>query len=85
MSGVLLFLAAIASSDVRPPPPAPAAMDKFRPTGGATARATASIRIISGVSFGPGRSAEAPGAEQRSVRLEGMPGDYRPAHLLEFQ
>lgn len=85
MSGVLLLLAAMASPDVRPAPPAPQVMEKFRPVGGATARASASIRILSGVSFGHGRKVDAPGAYQRSARLEEAPGVFRPAQLLEFQ
>lgn len=85
MSSILLFLAAIASPDARPTPPAPSAMENFRPAAGATARATASIRIISGVSFGAGRPVDVAGAVQRSVRLEQSPGVFRPAELLEFQ
>ena len=85
MSGVLLFLASLVAPDVRPLPPAPSAMQNFRPAAGATARATASIRIIAGVSFGEGRSADIPGAMQRSVRLEESPGVLRDAQILEFQ
>ena len=85
MSGILLLLAALASPDVRPVPPAPSAMEKFQPRSGATAHATASIRIVSGVSFGAGRQVDLPGTIQRSVRLEESPGVLRPAQLIEFQ
>ena len=74
MIGPLILIAAIAS-----PPVA------FRPTGGATARATASIRVVSGVSFGPGRSANIPGAAQQSTRLTDGQGQPTPAIILEFQ
>ena len=74
MIGPLILIAAIAA------PPVP-----FRPVGGATARATASIRVVSGVSFGPGRSAKMPGATQRSTRLTDGQGQLSPAIILEFQ
>lgn len=85
MSGFLLFLATIASPAFQPPPPVPAAMEKFQPTTRATARANATIRILSGAKFGHGRKVEAAGATQRTARVEGAPGTMHPAQLLEFQ
>ena len=70
MMGPLILIAAIAA----PPVTAPAAT-----------RATASIRVISGVSFGPGRSARVPGATRRSTRLTDSQGQPTPAIILEFQ
>ena len=74
MIGPLILIAAIAA------PPA-----TFRPVGGASARATASIRIVSGVSFGPGRTRQVSGATQRSTTLSDGQGRSTPAIILEFQ
>ncbi len=79
MIGPMLLFAAMASTQPRPAPP------EFRPVGGATARATATVRIVSGVGFGPGRSHESPGATRRKARLTDSDGQSRPAELLEFQ
>jgi hypothetical protein len=76
MIGPVLFLAAMAS---------PQAQSTFQPIGGATARATASVRIVSGVRFGHGRLADAPGAIRRPAMLTDREGRSRPAELLEFQ
>ena len=57
----------------------------FRAFGGATAHATASIRIISGASYGPGRAGKAPGAVVRTTQLADAQGSLHPANLLEFQ
>ena len=78
MIGSLILIAAIASP---PPPPAP----EFRAVGGATARASVSVRVISGVSFGADRSVKASGAALRSTRLIDAEGQSRPANILEFQ
>jgi hypothetical protein len=79
MIGPMLLFAAMASTQPRPATPG------FRPVGGVTARATASVRIVSGVRFGPGRSDEAPGASRRKALLTDSDGRQRPAELLEFQ
>ena len=78
MIGPLILIAAIAS----PPPPV---AREFRASGGATARASASVRVISGVSFGADRSVVVSGATHRSTRLIDAEGQSRPANLLEFQ
>jgi hypothetical protein len=80
MIGFPLLLALAASTQ----PIAPKALSspaEFRPTGGATVRATVSIRVLSGVRFGPGTSAEVPGALRRTARSE----HHERLELLEFQ
>jgi hypothetical protein len=49
------------------------------------ARAKASVRIISGVGFGAGRSVDAAGAILRAASLTDQDGQRRSAKLLEFQ
>ena len=78
MIGPLFLIAAIAA------PPAPAS-SSVRPVGGATARASVSVRIMAGVSFGAGRSVQAPGAALRSTQLIDAEGRTHPAKILEFQ
>jgi hypothetical protein len=85
MFGPVLLVAALVSPEIRPSAPAPAAIATFRPSGGATARATASVRIVSGVRFGPGKSALAPGAHRRTIHLADQGGVVHPLELLEFQ
>ena len=85
MIGSLLFLAATYSPAPRPAEPAKIHMAKFAPTSGATARATASVRIVSGVRFGAGRSVDAAGAILRPTSLTDQDGQQRSAKLLEFQ
>ena len=79
MLGPILLLAAMAS------PQSQARAQSFQPIGGATVRGTASVRIVSGVRFGHGRSAEAPGAVRRPAWLTDGNGQPRAAELLEFQ
>lgn len=83
--GPILLLAALVSPEFRPAPPAPQRIAKFQPTGGATARATVSVRILSGARFGQGKAGDAPGGTRRSVRLVERDGIIRPTELLEFQ
>ena len=85
MIGPALLLAAMVSPGSPPSSSAGLRSAEFRPAGGATARATASVRIVSGVSFGAGRSSEAPGASKRKVQLIDQEGQIRSAELLEFQ
>jgi hypothetical protein len=84
MFGPLLLLAASVS------PPAPAApatprVSQFRPTGRATARATVSITVISGVRFGAEQVSGDEGAVRRKARIADADGVTRAAELLEFQ
>ncbi len=51
---------------------------------GSSATAYATVRILSSVSVGPGRSTTAPGAQHRSTRID-HPGGTRPALLTEFE
>jgi len=81
----LLLFAAAHSAGFPPAERSPEPAAKFAPTGGATARATASVRIVSGVSFGPGLSAATPGADRRHARIVDREGQSRSAELLEFQ
>ncbi len=85
MIGPILLLAAMVSSEARSAPPTPAGTAMFQPTGGATAQATASIRIVSGVRFGLDFTEEAAGATRRPALLVDRDGQSRPAELLEFQ
>jgi hypothetical protein len=85
MIGPLLLLAAAYSPHLPPPAQASVHSPKFAPTSTVTARARASVKILAGVSFGPGRSAETPGATLRSARLVDQAGQPMPAKLLEFQ
>jgi len=78
MVGLLIFLAAAnPAHSVAAPSPAPVAP--------ATAQATARIRIISGVKFGPDYTQIPPNALRRSGRLIDYDGQIRSAELLEFQ
>jgi hypothetical protein len=83
--GPVLLLAALVSPEIRPPAPAPTAIAKFRPTGGATARATASVRIVSGVRVSRDNSALAPGAHRRTIYLAEQGGIVQLVEILEFQ
>ena len=85
MIGLLLLLAVSAQPSDRPSPPAMNAAGSFQPTGRATARATVSIRILNGASFGPGLAVGTEGAERRKARLNDLAGNSRDAELLEFQ
>ena len=79
MIGLLLLLAAAQ------PLPADRPAAKFVPSASATARATASVRILAAARFGPGRSQEAPGADRRKARVIDEQGQPKSAILLEFQ
>jgi len=81
MFGPILLLAASVSPIAPASSPAPRPVASYR----ATATATASIRIISGVRFGPGQISGAAGADRRKAQLADADGLIRPAELLEFQ
>jgi len=82
MIGPLLLLAAAFSAQSTS---AERPMAKFVPAAGATARATASVRILSAARFGHGRSEEAPGAQRRNAQVADQQGQPHPAIFLEFQ
>ena len=85
MIGLLFLIAASAQPSDRPSPPAAGAVSSFQPTNRATARATASIRILNAASFGHGIAAGTEGAQRRKAWLEDSAGNGRNAILLEFQ
>ncbi len=84
MVGPLLYLAASVSPLAQPAPPEVARAAASRPVR-ATAQATATIRIVSGVRFGARYMAPVAGAFRRNVRLSNTDGTTHPAELLEFQ
>ena len=85
MLGPVVLLAALAS----PAPPAAGQVAGLSADVGrasrATAYATASIRIVSGVRFGPDQLSGASGADRRKAVLADADGVSHPAELLEFQ
>ena len=83
MFGPLVLFAASVSA-ISPAGP-PTAQRGAQPTVRATAMATASITIISGVRFGPDHLSGAEGADRRKSVLVDADGVERPAELLEFQ
>jgi hypothetical protein len=86
MIGSVILLAAMVSSEAQPAPANPAGSPIFRPSNAVSARATASIRIVSGVRFGPDHASDdAAGAIRRSARLIDRDGQAQSAELLEFQ
>lgn len=85
MLGPVVLLAALVSPA---PPAAGQATGPIADIGHAsraTAYATASIRIVSGVRFGPDQLSGASGADRRQAVLVDADGVARPAELLEFQ
>jgi hypothetical protein len=84
MLGPLILLAASVSPSSSPSM-ASGQQPSFQATGRASARATVTIRVISGVRFGADQSMTAPGADRRSSSLADASGILRPAELLEFQ
>jgi hypothetical protein len=85
MMGPIVLFAAMLSSGDQPSLAASAHSSAFLPVSGATARATASIRIVSGVKFGPDYSESVAGAIRRPARLIDRDGQSLSAELLEFQ
>jgi hypothetical protein len=85
MMGPIVLFAAMLSSGGQPPREAPAHSSAFHPVSGVSARATASIRIVSGVKFGPDYSEGVAGAIRRPARLVDRDGQSLSEELLEFQ
>jgi hypothetical protein len=85
MFGPLVLLAASVSPAAAPPTPGAPNAASARPASIASAQATVSIRIISGVRFGADELYEAVGADRRSTSLSDASGAVRAAELLEFQ
>ena len=83
LGSLVLLMASVASASAA----APAADSRpaFRPTSGATATATVSIRVISGVRFGSDHVEGDRVASRRKSRLTDAAGQLRDAELLEFQ
>lgn len=84
MAGPLLLLAAFMSPASDATPPARDRAAQVRPAR-VSARATATIRVVSGVRFGASYTAEVAGADRRSSRITNADGTIRQAELLEFQ
>lgn len=82
LASLVLFMASIAPAPATPPA---AKSATFRPASGATATATVSIRVISGVRFGSNHSEGDRTASRRKAQLTDAAGQLRHAELLEFQ
>jgi hypothetical protein len=80
-----LLLAAVIHTTGVPVEQPSASISKFAPVSGASARATASVRIVSGASFGPGRGNTPSSASRRKTQIADQDGQWRSAELLEFQ
>lgn len=80
-----LFLVLASASSVSAAPPAAEHAPAFRPTSSATATATVSIRVISGVRFGSDHVANDTAGSRRKAQLTDAAGQLRDAELLEFQ
>ena len=78
-----LFLASTASALAAPP--AGERVASFRPVASATATATVSIRVISGVRFGSDFHEGDSIASRSKAQLTDAAGQLRDAELLEFQ
>jgi hypothetical protein len=85
MLGPLILLAVSVSAAPSAGPPVTERLASDRPRVSATANATVSIRIISGVRFGSSQLSGAAGAARRTSVLADSDGLARPAELLEFQ
>lgn len=85
MFGPLALLAASVSPAPPAVSPAAEAVANNRATISATAHATVSIRIVSGVRFGADEVSGAEGAARRKAVLTGADGSAHPVELLEFQ
>jgi len=83
LASLVLFMASVASASVT----LPSAENRpaFRPSSGASATATVSIRVISGVRFGSGHVEGDRSASRRKSQLTDAAGQLRDAEILEFQ
>jgi hypothetical protein len=85
MFGPFLILAASVSPLARHSAPAAGHGSSFQAISRVSARATASVQIISGVRFGAEWRGQTPGAIRRTSQLVDGDGAIRRAELLEFQ
>ncbi len=83
LGSLILFMASIAPVPAAPPPGGSG--NAFCPITGATATATVSIRVISGVRFGPDHAEGDRLATRRKSQLTDAAGQLRVAEILEFQ
>jgi hypothetical protein len=83
LSSLALFMATIVSHPTVPP--GGEGRSNFRPVAGATATATVSIRVISGVRFGADHIDGDALGSRRKAQLTDAAGQPRDAELLEFQ
>ena len=82
LAPIALLLASVASASSAPQADEPSS---YRPTVRATAQATATIRIVSGVRFGESYPEGDGSGSRRKARLTDAAGNDRDAELLEFQ
>jgi hypothetical protein len=85
MMGPVFLFAAVFSSGNQPSLAAPDRSSGFHPVSAVSARATVSIRVISGAKFGPDYSGDVAGAIRRPAHLVDRDGQSLSAELLEFQ
>lgn len=85
MFGPLILLAASVSPPAQPVSSPATAQRIAAPASRSTATATATIRVVSGVSFGKDKLAGAELADRRKAQLTAADGLIYPAELLEFQ
>jgi hypothetical protein len=83
LNTLALFMATIVSHPSVPT--GSESRSNFRPVAGATATATVSIRVISGVRFGAGHVEGDALGSRRKALLTDAAGQPRDAELLEFQ
>ena len=83
LGSLVLFMASVVSASAAPP--AADSRPAFRPKSGASATATVSIRIVSGVRFGSDHVEGDRIASRRKALLTDAAGQLRGAELLEFQ
>lgn len=85
MVGPLILLAASVAPVSQNAPAAGQAIGTFRATSAVTARAKASVRVLSGARFGAGQTGQLAGSIRRKVELSDSQGSTQQAELLEFQ
>ena len=83
VGSLVLFLASIASASTAQQ--SAATVPSYRSTAGASATATVTIRVISGVRFGPSNVEGDRIASRRKAQLTDAAGQPRDAEILEFQ
>lgn len=85
MIGPLILLAASAMATSTPASAEGDGAASFQPSSKVSARATVSIRVVSGVSFGASHDYSGNGAARRTAPVTDADGSVRSAELLEFQ